>query len=114
MRPPWPSREHEQHAGSGQPLFVLIRKFADLRNARGWARQHTIPIITQGPGFRGIYIAGADGDETEAAVVTLFDTRENALQSHEQVMQIIREKGRDVAPTPPRVVTGQTLVLAAS
>jgi heme-degrading monooxygenase HmoA len=108
------SREQEQHAGSGQPLFVLIRKFADLKNARGWARQNTIPIITQAPGFRGFYIASAEGDETKAAIVTLFDTRENARQSHEQVMQIIREKGHDVAPSPPRVVMGQTLVMAAS
>jgi heme-degrading monooxygenase HmoA len=108
------SREHEQHAGAGQPLFVLVRKFSDLNNARGWARENTIPAVTQAPGFRGIYVAGAEGDSTKAAVVTLFDTRENALQSHERVMEIIREKGRDIAPTPPRVVLGQTLVMTTS
>ncbi len=106
------SREHEQHAGSGQPLFVLIRKFSDLNNARGWAPQNTVPTITQAQGFHGIYVAGAEGDSTKAAIVTLFDTRENALQSHEHIMQIIREKGREIAPTPPRVVMGQTLIMA--
>lgn len=98
------SREHERFAGSGKLPFVLIRKFSDLNNARGWARQNTIPTITQAPGFRSVYIAGAEGDATKAAIVTFFDTRENAVESHERVMQIIREKGRDIAPTPPRVV----------
>lgn len=106
------AREHEQEAGSGKPLFVLIRKLSDLSTPPGWARQNTVPLITGLPGFRGLYVALAEGDSTRAAAVTLFDTRENALQAHERVMEVLRTKGAEVAPTPPRVVMGRTLIMA--
>ncbi|WP_207541171.1 hypothetical protein [Sabulicella rubraurantiaca] len=106
------AREREQDAGSGQSLFVLIRKYSDLSLPPGWAQQNTVPVITGAPGFRGLYVAMAEGDSNRAAVVTLFDTRENAVRAHERIMEVIRDKGAAVAPTPPRVVMGGTIILA--
>ena len=44
--------------------------------------------------------------------VTLFDSREDALRSHERVVGIMREQLGEMAYRAPRVVIGETVVLA--
>jgi len=112
------SGEHRQGAGSGQPLYVLVRK-SDL--AAGWeealasARRHSVPVVTGSPGFRGIYIVPDDGDRGRVATVTLFDGREEAQRSHERVVAAMQEKMRDAVPNPPRVAaSGLTAILATA
>jgi len=45
-------------------------------------------------------------------VVSIFDGRENAMRASEQVVGIMRERARDVAPNPPRVTAGKVIVAA--
>jgi hypothetical protein len=46
--------------------------------------------------------------------VTLFDSRDEAMRSHEEVIGIMRERLGEMAYRPPRVVTGETVVLATA
>lgn len=111
------SREHEQHVQSGRPLFVVIRRFeriGSMERTMDFVRQHSLPVIVQSPGFRGVYMLRDDPDTARAAVVTLFNSRDEAVRSHERILQVIREKGGDAVPPPSSVVMGNTLVMAAA
>jgi heme-degrading monooxygenase HmoA len=108
------AQEQEQRAGTGRPLHVVIRKLdgvAPEATAMPLARQHTIPAITQSPGFRGFYLVRSDEDPGRVASVTLFDDRESAMRSHEKVVAILRDKMKEAVPHPPRMVSGQTRIM---
>ena len=49
---------------------------------------------------------------SRGATVALFDTRADAMRSHERSLQVLREKATAVAPTPPRAATGRAIVFA--
>ena len=53
-------------------------------------------------------------EPSRGAVVALFDTRAEALRSHERSMQALREEAAagDIAWTPPRVGVGRAIVFA--
>ena len=46
--------------------------------------------------------------------MTLFDSRDDALRSHERVVGMMRERLGEMAYRPPRVVMGETGVLATA
>ena len=46
--------------------------------------------------------------------MTLFDTREEALRSHEEVVAIMRERLGEMAYATPRVAMGETVALATA
>ncbi len=99
---------------AGQPPFVVIRKFDNLppvEETRGVIRQHTLPIITGSPGFRAAYFLRNEQEPSRGAVVTLIDTRENAMRSHEQSVRVFREK---TGAAPPRVVAGQARIVVVA
>ena len=91
----------------------MVRELDNLGpvdETREIVRRHALPVITGSPGFRAVYVFG---DEQErAATVALFDTRADALRSHEGFLQVLREKAAAVAPTPPRAATGRAIVFA--
>jgi hypothetical protein len=99
------------------PLYVLVRKFDNIREpdkAEEFTRQVSVPSISSSPGFRGFYAVWGDPGRSRAAIATLFDSRENADQSNERVIALIREKGGSVVPPPTRIVVGKALVVAAA
>jgi heme-degrading monooxygenase HmoA len=75
---------------------------------------HALPLITGAPGFRGFYAFRDDADPNRAVSVTLFDSREDALRSHERVVEVMRERLGEMAYRPPRVTMGETAVLATA
>ncbi|MBP0445542.1 hypothetical protein J8J14_12220 [Roseomonas sp. SSH11] len=96
------------------PLYVLIRKFENMGEpdkAEQFTREISVPAVRGSQGFRGFYAAWGDPGRTRAAVVTLFDSRENADRSNQRVLQLIREKGESFVPQPSRVVAGRALVV---
>jgi heme-degrading monooxygenase HmoA len=74
--------------------------------------EHALPLITGAPGFRGFYAFRDEADPSRAVSVTLFDSREDALRSHERVVEVMREQLGEMAYRPPRVTMGETVVLA--
>ncbi len=75
------------------------------------ADEHVMPVLRQAPGLRGHYVFSPSGQRV--VVVSIFDGRENAMRASEQVVGIMRERARDLAPNPPRVTAGKAIVAAA-
>ena len=75
-------------------------------------REHIFPAVTGAPGFRGYYAFFDERDESRAGSASLFDTREHAMTAQEQAVAAMRE--RRIAPNPPRVMAGQTAIVAAA
>jgi hypothetical protein len=108
----------EQRKDRQQALFVVIRTYRGLpgqtETMHSVVSQHTLPAITNAPGFRGFYAFRDDADPDRAISITLFDTREEAMLSHEQVVGIMREHLGEMAYQPPRTMMGETVMLAAA
>lgn len=105
----------ERRGGQGQPPIVVVREFADpgpVEKTREIVRRHTLPVITGSPGFRAVYMFRDEREPSRAVSVALFDTRADALRSHEGFLQVLREEASAVAPTPPRAATGRAIVFA--
>jgi heme-degrading monooxygenase HmoA len=109
----------DRHAGRGQrqPPYVAVRAFTELGPAEetgGIVRRRALPAITGSPGFRAVYMFRDEREPSPAASVALFDTRADALRSHEGFLQVLPEKAAAVAPTPPRAATGRAIVFATA
>lgn len=103
--------------GRGGELYVVIRQFAGMSDSDGalrFAREDSVPLTRASPGFLAFYAAWGDAGRTSAAVITLFDQRENAWLANEQVLAAIREKGGQVVPPPVRVMAGEALATAGA
>ncbi|MBC4019109.1 antibiotic biosynthesis monooxygenase family protein [Siccirubricoccus deserti] len=99
-----------------QALFVVIRSYRGLPGQteamHSVVSQYTLPAITNAPGFRGFYAFRDEADPDRAISITLFDTHEEAMRAHEQVVGIMRKRLGEMAYQPPRTVMGETVVLA--
>jgi heme-degrading monooxygenase HmoA len=108
------SHGREQGAGEGQgALFVLVRELDNVpgtQDTRAFVQQRTLPMITRSPGFKGVYMVRSDRDEGRAAVVTLFDGKQQAVASHGRAVELLKEGLPGVTVT--RVVQGQSVILA--
>ena len=108
----------EQTKDRQQPLFVVVRTYRGLpgqtETMHSLVSQHTLPAITDALGFRGFYAFRDETNPERAVSVTLFDSREDALRSHEQVVAIMREHLGEMAYQAPQVTMGETVVLAAA
>ncbi len=104
----------QQGAGeTRRSLFVLIREVEGLpgtQDTRAFVEQRTLPMIARSPGFQGVYMVRSDRDPSRAAVVTLFDTKEQAEASHARAVELLKEGLPKARVT--RVVRGQSTVLA--
>jgi hypothetical protein len=107
------SHGQDQDAGEmQQSLFVLVRELDNVpgtQDTRAFVQQRTLPMITRSPGFRGVYMVRHDRTESRAAVVTLFDTKQQADICHERAVELLREGLPKV--TIVRVVRGESVIL---
>lgn len=105
----------EQRKDGQRPLFV-VRTYRGLsgqtETMHSLVSQHTLPAITDAPGFRGFYAFRDEADPDRAVSVTLFDARKEALHSHERVIGTMRERLGEMAYRPPRATMGETVVMA--
>jgi heme-degrading monooxygenase HmoA len=108
----------DQQGDRQQSLFVVIRTYQGItgqtETMHSTTSEHTLPAILRAPGFRGFYAFRDEEDPNRAISVTLFDTRDEAMRSHEEVIGIMRERLGEMAYRPPRVVAGETVVLATA
>jgi hypothetical protein len=112
------AQAREQHKAGQNPLFVVIRAYEGItgqtETMHSVVSQHTLPAIKGAPGFRGFYAFRDEERPNRAISVTLFDSREEAMRSHEQVVAIMRDTLGEMAYRPPRVTRGETVVLATA
>jgi hypothetical protein len=112
------AQPREQTKDRQQSLFAVIRGYEGItgqtETMHSAVSGHALPAITGAPGFRGFYAFRDETDPNRAVSVTLFDTREDAMRSHEQVVGIMRERLGEMAYRPPRVAMGETVVLATA
>jgi len=108
----------EQQKDRQHSLFVILRTYTGLsgqtETMHSVVSEKTLPAIMHAPGFRGFYAFRDEGDPNRAVSVTLFDSREDALRTHEEVVRIMREVLEELAYDPPEVVMGETAVLATA
>ena len=106
----------EQREDRQQSLIVVVRTYRGLpgqtETMHSVVSQHTLPAITDAPGFRGFYAFRDEADPDRAISITLFGTREEAMRSHEAVVGIMRERLGEMAYRVPQVTMGETVVLA--
>ena len=110
------SHPQDQQKDRQQSLSVVIRVYQGItgqtETMHSTVSEHTLPAIIRAPGFRGFYAFRDEDDPNRAISVTLFDTREDAMHSHEEVVGIMRERLGEMAYRPPQVTVGETVVLA--
>ena len=108
----------EQMKDRQQALFVVVRTYRGLPGQaeamHSTVSQHTLPAIMNAPGFRGFYAFRDEADPGRAVSVSLFDSREEAMRSHEQVLGILHEQLGEMAYREPQVTMGETVVLATA
>ena len=96
---------------------MVMREYDGVRSYErlaALADEHVMPVIRQATGLRGHYTLTSGEDQGRVVAVSMFDSRENATRVSDQVVGIMRERARDVAPNPPRVTAGKAVVAAAA
>lgn len=107
----------ERGQGGAEGLYVVVRQYDGVRSFErlaALADEHVVPVIRQAPGLRGHYVFAVGGDQGRAVVVSMFDSRENAMQVSDRVVGIMRDRTKEVAPSPPRVTSGKAVVAATA
>lgn len=108
----------EQTKDRQRPLFVVLRTHRGLpgqaETMHSAVSQHTLPAVTDAPGFRGFYAFRDEAEPDRAVSVSLFDGREDAVRSHERVIGTAREALGEMAYGTPEVTMGETVVLATA
>ncbi|MBD0275826.1 MAG: hypothetical protein ICV73_28345 [Acetobacteraceae bacterium] len=112
------AQPREQTKDRQKPLFAVVRGYEGItgqtETMHSAVSEHALPAITGAPGFRGFYAFRDEADPNRAVSVSLFDTREDAMRSHEQVVGVMRERLGEMAYRPPRTTMGETVVLATA
>lgn len=110
------AQPQEQQKERQQSLFATVRIYHGLpgqtETMHSLVSEHTLPTITRAQGFRGFYAFRDEQDTDRALSVTLFDRREDAMRSHEEVLGIMQAQLGELAYQVPRLVSGETLILA--
>jgi heme-degrading monooxygenase HmoA len=98
--------------------FFVIRTFDGVKgedvDRATLVRNILMPLITQAPGFIAHYGFTNDRTAGQAIALSIFDTEEHAMQSHDQVLAMIDQdrKLKEAMPHPPQVTAGRVIVLA--
>ena len=101
--------------GGGAEMFAAVRRYDGVgsqEEAVRLTREHAMPILTGAPGFRGYYALLDERDASRAASVSLFDTREHAMEANQRAIEVMRDKR--IAPDPPSVIAGWIAVAATA
>jgi len=92
-------------------MFCVTRRFSSLSSVEEAGRRAEAgvgPILRRNPGFRGYYIV--DGGDGVGVSITVFESREAAERSREEVMGWIEKNLSDLYREPPQITAGDVLV----
>ena len=93
-------------------MFVMIRKYTGCPDVQEANRrvQAVVQGITDLPGLQSYGVV--DLGNGQIATVSLFDTRDQAMQSVEVARSLIQEHNfADLLPDPPEIIMGEVLRL---
>jgi heme-degrading monooxygenase HmoA len=99
----------------GPAMFITVRVSEGVgpkEEVLPLVREHVFLMITGAPGFRGYYAFLDEGDATRGVSVSLYDTREHAMEANQRVVDVMRD--RRIAPNPPSIMAGRTVVAATA
>ncbi len=95
-------------------MYLVIRKFNRMRSVAEAARRAESGLghlLKQSPGFRGYYVF--DAGNGVGGSVTLFDSREAALEANEKALAWIRGSLVDVIDGEPEMTMGEVLAVVS-
>lgn len=98
----------------GSAMFATVRMYEGVgpkEEVLPLVREHVFLTITGASGFRGYYALLDERDASHGVSVSLFDTRQNAMEANERVVAVMRD--RRIAPNPPSILAGQAVIIAA-
>ncbi len=104
-----------QLQSGGPAMFAAVRAWDGVGpkdEVLPTVREHVFPVITGAPGFRGYYTFLDEREASRGVSASLFDTREHAMAAQERVVAAMRDKR--IAPNPPTVMAGQTVIAEAA
>jgi hypothetical protein len=99
----------------GPAMFATVRMYEGVgpkEEVLPLVREHVFLTITGAPGFRGYYAFLDERDASHGVSVSLFDTRQHAMEANARVVSVMRD--RRIAPNPPSLMAGPTAVVAAA
>jgi hypothetical protein len=99
----------------GSAMFAIVRMYEGVgprEEVLPLVREHVFLTIRGAPGFRGYYALLDERHASHGVSVSLFDTRQHAMEANERVVSIMRD--RRIAPNPPTIMVGQTAIVAAA
>jgi hypothetical protein len=92
-------------------MFCVTRRFSSMSSVAEAGRRSEAgigPILQRNPGFRGYYIV--DGGDGVGVSITVFESREAAERSREEVMGWIEKNLSDLYREPPQITAGEVIV----
>lgn len=108
----------EQEKDRHQPLFALVRTYHGLpgqaETMHSLVSEHTLPTLVNAPGFRGFYAFRDEKNPDRAMSLTLFNSRDEALHAHAELIGILRGNLGELAYQAPEMECGETIFLATS
>jgi len=91
-------------------MYVVIRKFSKMRSVPEAARRAESgigQILRQSPGFQGYHVF--DCGNGGGGSITLFDSRDAALEANEKALMWIRASLADLIQGEPEITAGDIL-----
>lgn len=95
-------------------MFISIRRYRGTKDVPELARrveEEFVPIMKDLPGFKGYY--ALDAGDGVVASVSVFESKEAALQSNERAAAWVRERLAVFFPEPPEITAGDSLVVVS-
>ncbi len=107
----------EREGRDAERMYLAIRQWEGVRSPDrliAVADEHVLPVLQQASGLLRHCVLTSAQHPQRVTAVSLVDSRENALRLSGLVADIVRDKARDIAPNPPRVILARAFVTAAA
>ncbi|MFQ5932032.1 MAG: hypothetical protein ACE5MM_06475 [Nitrospiraceae bacterium] len=91
-------------------MFISVRRYQGAKDVAELARraEDFAAILKDLPGFKGYY--ALDAGDGIVASVTIFDSKEMALQSNEKAVAEVKKTMAVLLPEPPEITAGEAMV----
>ncbi len=96
-------------------MYVSIRRYDNVRSVSevcGKIAESFVPLLRRSPGFIAYY--AVDGGGGTMATVSIFSTRDMALESNEKAAVWLKDNVAHLQPDPPEIVAGRAEVVSTA
>lgn len=96
-------------------MYVSIRRYDNVRSVNevcGKIATSFVPLLRRSPGFIAYY--AVDGGGGTLATISIFSTRDMALESNEKAAKWLKENVAHLQPDPPEIVSGKAEVVSTA